>query len=51
MGRKIMKEEDKKIKRSISLSPDILITLEKKSINVSSLINKLLKNYIKENNY
>jgi len=47
MGRKKYKEEDKKIKRSVSFDPEILEILKNDCINVSSLINKLLKEHIK----
>ena len=48
MGRKKFKEEEKKIKRSVSFSPEVLKVLKNDCINVSSLINKLLKEYIKD---
>ena len=38
--------KDKKQKISVSVNPDIIVKLKEKSINVSSLINKLLLNYI-----
>ena len=46
MGRKKYKDEEKKVKRSISIEPEILQILKNNCINVSSLINKLLKEYI-----
>lgn len=46
MGRKKYKEEEKKIKRSVSFNPEVLEILKNDCINVSSLINKLLKEYI-----
>jgi post-segregation antitoxin (ccd killing protein) len=46
MGRRKINDEHKKQKISISLNPDMVVKLKEKSINVSSLINKLLLNYI-----
>lgn len=46
MGRNKINDKDKKQKISVSVNPDIVIKLKEKSINVSSLINKLLLNYI-----
>jgi post-segregation antitoxin (ccd killing protein) len=46
MGRNKINDKDKKKKISVSVNPDIVIKLKEKSINVSSLINKLLLNYI-----
>jgi hypothetical protein len=46
MGRRKINDEYKKQKISISLNPDMVVKLKEKSINVSSLINKLLLNYI-----
>lgn len=46
MGRRKFNEEEKKVKRSVSISPEILISLSNDCINVSSLVNKLLKEYI-----
>jgi hypothetical protein len=47
MGRKKYEDEKKKVKRSISVEPEILQFLKSNCINVSSLINKLLKEHIK----
>ena len=46
MGRNKINDTDKKQKISVSVNPDIVIKLKEKSLNVSSLINKLLLNYI-----
>lgn len=45
----IKKEEEKKIKISITLSPEINSRMEKELINKSRLIEKLLKNHYNEN--
>lgn len=46
MGRKKYNEKDKKVKRSISISPELIEILKNDCINISSLLNKLLKEYI-----
>jgi hypothetical protein len=46
MGRNRVNDKDKKQKISISINPEIIVKLKEKSINISSLINKLLLNYI-----
>lgn len=46
MGRKKINEENKKVKKSISISPEIIKVLKNDCINVSSLVNKLLKEYV-----
>ena len=46
MGRNKINDKDKKQKISVSVSPEIIVKLKNKSINISSLINKLLLNYI-----
>lgn len=46
MGRHKINDENKKQKISISLNPDMVVKLKEKSINISSLINKLLLSYI-----
>jgi post-segregation antitoxin (ccd killing protein) len=50
MGRKLMEKNKMKKKMSISVDPDIIIKLKENYINISSLINKLLKDYIKNGN-
>jgi hypothetical protein len=50
MGRKRIKDEDKKVKIGVSLDPDLPQYFKDKSINFSSLVNKLLKEYIKNGN-
>lgn len=46
MGRKKFEEKNKKVKRSISISPEYIEILKNDCINISSLLNKLLKEYI-----
>lgn len=46
MGRKKIEEKDKKVKRSISISPELIEILKSECVNISSLLNKLLKEYI-----
>jgi hypothetical protein len=48
MGRKKIKEEDKKVKKSISISPEYVEILKNNCINISSLLNKLLKEHIEK---
>ena len=50
MGR--IKVDDNKKKKSISVAmePDVLDYIRKNHINLSSLVNKLLKEYIKNGN-
>ena len=45
MGRIKKKEEDKKTKVSVALEPEILNYYRNLHINLSSLVNKLLKDY------
>ena len=45
MGRKLKTIEDKKTKVSVALEPDLLKYYRNLHINLSSLVNKLLKNY------
>lgn len=45
MGRIKKKEEDKKTKVSVALEPDLLNYYRNLHINLSSLVNKLLKDY------
>ena len=50
MGRKIVEVEKKKVKLAVSLDPELPQYFKDKSINLSSLVNKLLKEYIKNGN-
>jgi uncharacterized protein (DUF4415 family) len=50
MGRKLMDKNKMKKKMSISVDPDIVDELKQRCINISSLINKLLRSYIKNGN-
>lgn len=45
MGRIKKKEEDKKTKVSVALEPELLNYYRNLHINLSSLVNKLLKDY------
>ena len=45
MGRKKIKKEDKKIRLSITIDPEIEKIIKDRHINLSSLTNKLLLNY------
>ena len=47
MGRKKVEEEKKKVKLAVSIDPELPHYFKDKSINLSSLVNKLLKEYIK----
>ena len=47
MGRKKIKEIEKKVKLGVSVDPELPQYFKDKSINLSSLVNKLLKEYIK----
>lgn len=46
MGRKKIKPENKKQNVSVTLDPNLIKHFQKTHINLSSLINHLLKNYI-----
>ncbi len=50
MGRKKIKDEEKKVKIGVSVDPELPQYFKDKSINISSLVNKLLKEYIKNGN-
>lgn len=50
MGRKLVDKNKMKKKMSVSVDPDIIIELRQRYINISSLINKLLRDYIKNGN-
>jgi hypothetical protein len=45
MGRKLKKENEKKVKVSVALEPDLLMFYRQQHINLSSLVNKLLTDY------
>jgi hypothetical protein len=45
MGRKQIRKEDKKIRMSITIDPNIEKIIRDKHINLSSLANKLLVEY------
>ena len=47
MGRKKIKDEEKKVNIGVSVVPELPQYFKDKSINISSLVNKLLKEYIK----
>lgn len=47
MGRKKIEVNKMKQKISVSIDPEIINVLKEKSINISSLINKLLKEYVR----
>jgi len=49
MGRKLKTEEEKKTKVSVALDKELLEFYRFKHINLSSLVNKLLKDYQNEN--
>ena len=50
MGRRLVPEEEKKIKIGVSVDPWIPDYFRDKHINLSSLVNKLLTDYIKNGN-
>ena len=50
MGRKKIDDDKKKVKLAVSIDPDLPQYFKDKSINISSLVNKLLKEYIKKGN-
>ena len=45
MGRKLKTEDEKKTKVSVALDRELLEYYRSKHINLSSLVNKLLKDY------
>ena len=47
MGRRKIIDEEKKVKIGVTVEPFIPNYFKEKSINLSSLVNKLLKEYIK----
>jgi hypothetical protein len=50
MGRKKIVEKLKKVKVGVSIDPDLPDFFKKKSINLSSLVNKLLRKYVENEN-
>lgn len=50
MGRRKVEDEKKKVKLAVSLDPQLPQYFKDKSINLSSLVNKLLNEYIKNGN-
>ena len=50
MGRHKIDEVKKKVKVSVAIDPELPEHFKNKSINLSSLVNKLLKEYIKNGN-
>ena len=50
MGRKKIVENLKKVKVGVSIDPDLPEYFKDKSINLSSLVNKLLRRYIENEN-
>ena len=50
MGRNRIDKDKMKQKISVSIDPELIIILKEKFINISSLMNNLLKNYIENGN-
>jgi len=50
MGREKKKDEEKKTKVSVALDPELLTYYRNLHINLSSLVNKLLKDYRENGN-
>jgi hypothetical protein len=50
MGRKKIEEDLKKVKVGVSIDPDLPEYFKDKSINLSSLVNKLLRKYVENEN-
>lgn len=50
MGRKKIIEKFKKVKIGVSIDPDLPEYFKEKSINLSSLVNKLLRKHIEDGN-
>jgi len=50
MGRRLKKEDEKKTKVSVALDRDLLKYYRDLHINLSSLVNKLLKDYKNKEN-
>lgn len=47
MGRKKIDDNKKKVKIAVSIDPELPQFFKNKSINISSLVNKLLIEYVK----
>ncbi len=50
MGRKLIDKDKRKTKISVAIDPDIPNFFKDKHINISSLVNKLLRDYINNGN-
>lgn len=50
MGRLKIDDNKKKVKVSVAIDPELPQYFKDRSINLSSLVNKLLKEYIKNGN-
>lgn len=50
MGRRKKIEQDKKVKIGVSIDPDLPTFFKTRHINISSLVNKLLRDYIENGN-
>ncbi len=50
MGRKKIDDKQKKVKIGVSVDPHLPQYFKDKSINLSSLVNKLLNEYVKNGN-
>jgi hypothetical protein len=50
MGRKKIVDDLKKVKVGVSIDPDLPEYFKDKSINLSSLVNKLLRKYVENEN-
>jgi post-segregation antitoxin (ccd killing protein) len=50
MGRKKIEDNKKKVKISVAIDPELPNLFKSKHINLSSLVNKLLKEYIENGN-
>lgn len=50
MGRKKIDDKQKKVKIGVSIDPHLPQYFKGKSINLSSLVNKLLNEYVKNGN-
>jgi hypothetical protein len=50
MGRRKVDDDKKKVKIAVSIDPELPQYFKDKSINLSSLVNKLLKMYISDEN-
>ncbi len=48
MGRNKINEENKKVRVSLTINPDIGKKIKERHINLSSLVNKLLIDYLKK---